>query len=50
MALIEDAISNTVCQFNLGMVRGYCAAFYMCGLLSKEEWEEYSARIPRLQS
>ncbi len=30
---------------NRGFAIGLCGGFYLCGLLSKEEWEAFLARI-----
>jgi len=37
--VIEDALTNLDNPYENGMAAGLCGAFYMCGLLSKKEWE-----------
>jgi len=44
--LIEDAIADADTSHDCGVAVGLCGAFYMCGLLSKTEWEAFLARIP----
>lgn len=44
--VIEDALSELDTPNGRGMATGLCGAFYMCGLLSPEEWEGYLERIP----
>ena len=44
--VIEDALTNIDTPHGCGMATGLCGAFYMCGLLSAEEWEAFLRRIP----
>lgn len=44
--VIEDALSELDTPNGRGMATGLCGAFYMCGLLSPEEWEGFLKRIP----
>lgn len=44
--VIEDALNDLETPHNCGMATGLCGAFYMCGLLSTEEWEALLKRIP----
>lgn len=46
LEVIEDALTNIGSAHGRGMVVGLCGAFYMCGLLNKDEWEALLARIP----
>lgn len=43
--VIEDAMFNTDTPYGLGIATGLCGAFYMCGLLSTEEWMGLLARV-----
>lgn len=42
---IEDALSSIDTPHECGLATGLCGAFYMCGLLSKQEWESFMKRI-----
>ncbi len=44
--IIEDALTNLTTPNGRGMATGLCGAFYLCGLLSAEEWKAYLKRIP----
>jgi len=44
--VIEDALTDMSTPYGRGMVAGLCGGFYMCGLLSKDEWEAFLKRIP----
>lgn len=44
--VIEDAFTGLDTPNSRGMATGLCGAFYMCGLLSTEEWGAYLKRIP----
>ncbi len=44
--VIEDAFSDLDSPYGRGVASGLCGAFYMCGLLSEEEWKSYLKRIP----
>jgi hypothetical protein len=44
--VIEDALTNMNTPHGRGVATGLCGAFYMCGLLSVEEWEAFLERIP----
>lgn len=46
LAVIEDALADIDTPHGRGMATGLCSAFYMCGLLSTEEWEAFLERIP----
>jgi len=46
MEVIEDALTDIDTPHGRGVATGLCGAFYMCGLLSKEEWEGILERIP----
>ncbi len=43
--VIEDSLANLESPQGRGMATGLCGAFYMCGLLSAEEWQGYLKRI-----
>ncbi len=44
--VIEDAFTDMDAPHGRGVATGLCGAFYMCGLLSEEEWEALLQRIP----
>ncbi len=44
--VIEDALTTLRTPEDRGLAIGLCGAFYMCGLLSRAEWEALLARIP----
>ena len=44
--VIEDALTDIDTPHGRGVATGLCGAFYMCGLLSAEEWEAFLERIP----
>jgi len=44
--VIEDALTDVDTLHGRGVATGLCGAFYMCGLLSKKEWEKLVKRIP----
>jgi hypothetical protein len=44
--VIENALTDMSTPHGRGVAAGLCGAFYMCGLLSKEEWETLLKRIP----
>jgi len=44
--VIEDALTNIDTAHGRGMATGLCGAFYMCGLLSAQEWAAFLKRIP----
>lgn len=44
--VIEDALTDIGTPRSHGVATGLCGAFYMCGLLSAEEWEAFLKRIP----
>lgn len=44
--VIEDALTDLTTPNSRGMATGLCGAFYLCGLLSAEEWKAYLKRIP----
>ncbi len=44
--VIEDALTTSDTPEGRWLAIGLCGAFYMCGLLSKTEWEAILARIP----
>ncbi len=44
--VIEDALTTLGTPEDRGLAMGLCGAFYMCGLLSRAEWEALLARIP----
>ncbi len=44
--VIEDAFSAMCTAESRGLAVGLCSAFYMCGLLSRVEWEAFLERIP----
>ncbi|MGA8146760.1 MAG: hypothetical protein WB870_04190 [Gallionellaceae bacterium] len=46
LEVIEDALRDTDTPHGRGVASGLCGAFYMCGLLSAEEWEAFLKRIP----
>jgi hypothetical protein len=46
LEVMEDALTNIDNPQGRGMATGLCGAFYMCGLLSAEEWEALLRRIP----
>ncbi len=43
--VMEDALSTLATAEDRALAFGLCSAFYMCGLLSHEEWEGILARI-----
>ncbi len=47
MDTIEDALANIGIGHGRGVATGLCGAFYMCGLLTTEEWEACLKRIPQ---
>jgi hypothetical protein len=46
LEVIEDALRDIATPHGRGVANGLCGAFYMCGLLSAEEWEAFLKRIP----
>lgn len=44
--IIEDALTEVETPHGRGVATGLCGAFYMCGLLSKKEWEALLKRVP----
>ncbi len=46
LEVIEDALGVMSTPESCGYLRGLCGAFYLCGLLSKTEWEGVLRRIP----
>jgi len=44
--VIQDAFADLDTPHGRGMAAGLCGAFYMCGLLSEQEWKAYLRRIP----
>lgn len=44
--VIEDALTDIDAPHGRGVATGLCGAFYMCGLLSAEEWAAFLERIP----
>lgn len=44
--VVEDALSCLDTPYALGVAAGLCGAFYMCGLLSADEWRDFQDRIP----
>lgn len=44
--VIEDALADIDTPHNRGLTTGLCSAFYLCGLLSEEEWTAFLQRIP----
>lgn len=46
IGVLEDALTNLTTPNSRGMATGLCGAFYLCGLLSAEEWTAYLKRIP----
>ncbi len=44
--VMEDALTTLGTPEDRGLAIGLCGAFYMCGLLSRAEWEAILARIP----
>src|SRR5512140_1632866 len=44
--VIEDSLTDLTTPNSRGMATGLCGAFYLCGLLSAEEWAAYLQRIP----
>ncbi len=47
--VIEDALTTLSTPEDRGLATGLCGAFYMCGLLSRTEWEALLERIPKRQ-
>lgn len=47
--VVEDALTALGPQENRGFAIGLSGGFYLCGLLSKEEWESILARIVKRQ-
>jgi hypothetical protein len=50
LGVIEDALTDLDTPHGRGVATGLCGAFYMCGLLSAEEWEVFLKRIPVVHS
>ncbi len=46
LEVIEDAFTMLDTLEGRWMAIGLCGAFYMCGLLSRAEWEALVERIP----
>lgn len=46
ISVIEDAMKDLDTPYGCGLAAGLCGAFYMCGLLSEQEWKAYLQRIP----
>jgi hypothetical protein len=46
LEVIEDALTDIDNAHTRGVAVGLCGAFYMCGLLSEDEWAAILARIP----
>ena len=46
MEEIEDALTDIGSPYRRGVVTGLCGGFYMCGLISKAEWDAYLKRLP----
>ncbi len=44
--VVEDALTSLDEPEDRGFAVGLCGAFYMCGLLEREEWMELLRRIP----
>ena len=44
--VIADAFTDVDTQHGRGRASGLCAAFYLCGLISEEEWQVLLERIP----
>ncbi|MGC2459055.1 MAG: hypothetical protein WA435_13795 [Gallionellaceae bacterium] len=44
--VIEDALTEVDTERGRGVATGLCGAFYMCGLISEEEWQALLERIP----
>lgn len=42
--VLEDALTDQT-PFGQGIATGLCGAFYMAGLLSKEEWKAFLQRL-----
>lgn len=45
--VIEDAFTALGAPENRGYVIGLCGGFYLCGLLSQDEWDGLQERIAR---
>lgn len=43
--VVEDELACSDSEFSRGMAAGLCGAFYMCELISRQEWEMLLARI-----
>ncbi len=43
--VIEDALTSLYTPEDCAMAFGLCGAFYMCGFLSRTEWEAMLGRI-----
>lgn len=43
--VIEDTLTDLRTAQCRGMAAGLCGAFYMCGLISADEWQAYLKRI-----
>ncbi len=46
LEVIEDSLTDVDTPHGRGTATGLCNAFYMCGMLSDEEWIEHIKRIP----
>jgi len=44
--VIEDALADMDTPHSRGLATGLCGAFYLCGLLSEQEWAAFLERIP----
>ncbi len=44
--VVEDALLRLHSPEDRGVAVGLCGAFYMCGLLDYEEWQDLLQRIP----
>lgn len=43
--VIEDSLTDLDTPHGRGMATGLCGAFYLCGLISEEDWGGYLKRI-----
>ena len=46
MEEIENALTDISSPYRRGVVTGLCGGFYICGLISKAEWQAYLKRLP----
>jgi hypothetical protein len=46
LEVLEDSLTDLDRPYGRGMTMGLCSAFYMCGMLSDEEWVEHIKLIP----